>query len=105
MQTTTATRHPTAAEIIQSQIGGLAFRMLGAHSFTTDAKGFSLRFAIKGSRKVNTVIVTLDGSDTYTIEFWKIAPRTCKRVSAASNVYCDSLRTVIETHTGLYTSL
>lgn len=93
------------ADIIQTQIGQAAFTMLGAHSFTTDARGRSLRFQVRGSRKINTIVVTLDRTDTYTIEFWKNTPRTCDMVACVADIYADALRRTIETHTGLATSL
>lgn len=99
------TKTPTPAEITLDQLGPRACAMLGAHAFTVSADGRELRFQIRGSRKVNTIVITLDASDTYTVAFWKIAPRTCKKVSEVSVVYADALRSVIETYTGLYTSL
>lgn len=95
----------SVADTIRDQIGQRAFVMLGAHTLTTDSRGRSLRFQIKGSRKVNTVVVTLESDDTYTMEFWKITPRMASMVACVAQVYADSLRPMIETHTGLYTSL
>jgi len=95
----------SVAETIRAQIGSRAFMMLGAHSLTTDSRGRTLRFGIKGSRRVNTVVVTLEADDTYTMEFWKITPRMASMVACVAQVYVDCLRPMIETHTGLYTSI
>ncbi len=95
----------TIATTILSQIGNKAIAMMGAKDFGDTGSG--LRFKVRGSRKVNLVIVTLDPNDTYTVEFKKYSPRTfkCKDVSDFSGVYADNLHAILEAGTGLYTSL
>lgn len=72
---------------------------------TTDSRSLSLRFNVRGSRKCTAVVVKLEPSDTYTVEFWKITARTCVKTAEASDVYCDALLGVITQHTGLYTRI
>lgn len=87
------------AKTIAAQIGNMAFRMLGAKDLLSTEN--SLQFAIRGSRTANMIRVQLDPSDTYTVEFYK----GVRKVKSVSGVYCDSLREVLQAHTGLYTSL
>lgn len=101
------------ANTIKDQIGCKALFLLGASQIVARENG--LQFAIRGSRKVNKVVVVLDPSDTYTVEFWKMTKMTFTKkgelkggpvlVSSHENVYVDSLHTLIESETGLYTSL
>lgn len=99
------------ARTIQQQLGNRALFMLGAHSLLDCGDGLSFRF--KGSRrvderKVNYCKITLDPTDTYTVEFWKLGRAVTtdpKLVSKTAGIYCDQLHTLIETETGLYTSL
>ena len=58
------------AQTIQSQLGNGCFFMLGASNLVAHDDGLSFRF--KGCRKANYCKVTLDASDTYTMEFLKI---------------------------------
>lgn len=99
------TTHEVANEIA-NQIGNRAFAMMGAKNLVGGAD--SLLFAIKGSRKWNKIRVTLDPSDTYTVEFFKLggAPMfDVKDQKSVSFVYNDQLRAVIEGETGLLLSL
>lgn len=94
----------TAAEIIRDQLGGGALMMLGAKDILGSEN--ALQFAIRGSRKVSKIRITLDPSDTYTVEFFKKNGRfDYATVATVEGVYVDSLHAVIETNTGLYTSL
>ena len=95
----------TCAKIIAEQIGKQALFMLGAKDLVGDRK--SLAFRIRGCRRINKIRITLDPSDTYTVEFFKIIRRgfTCERVKWIDGVYNDMLCEVIENATGLRTSL
>jgi hypothetical protein len=95
------------ARTIQSQLGILALRMLGAKDYMAVENG--LQLTIRGSRKVNRIQVILDhGSDTYMVKFLKVImgknPR-CNTVSEHKGIYVDMLHDLIEKETGLYTSL
>jgi hypothetical protein len=94
----------TVANTILDQIGRRALIMIGAKTPVGDEK--SVRFKIgRNEKSVTHVVVTLDPSDTYTLSFLRARGVTAKEVSNASFVYADQLRSVIEKHTGLYTSL
>jgi hypothetical protein len=97
------THTTTAATIIRNQIGYRALTMLGAHTLLAGKTYF--QFHIRGSRKVNTIRIDLDPGDTYTVRFFRYRGIKVINVASVSDVYSDSLRTVIERHTGLYTSL
>lgn len=97
-------------QTIADQIGGRAFMMLGAKDLVATENG--LRFAIgKNERGVNRVVVELDADDTYTVKFWNVSTSRktyetkIKEISEVSMVYVDSLRRVIESGTGMYTSI
>jgi len=94
----------TVANTILDQIGRRALVMIGAKQMVGDEKSVHFRIG-KNARSVTHVVVTLDPSDTYSLTFLRARGVTVKEVSSASFVYNDQLRTVIEHHTGLYTSL
>lgn len=88
------------ARTILEQLGGNRFLvMTGAHSLAAGAAALS--FKLK-TPKIKSVRVTLNASDTYTMEFFS---RTCRVVSSFSDVYCDRLQAIFTQETGLYTSL
>jgi len=104
-QTITREEARETAETIRQQIGGKALYMLGAKNFSFDADG-SLSFRIRGSKKVNYIKVTLDrGMDLYNMELGKIWGYNYKVVAEETGLYFDMLCTMIEKHSGLYTSL
>lgn len=97
------------AQTILEQLGGNRFAvMTGAKHFLAD--GNSLKFKLPGGsgfckNGINYVVVTLEPSDTYAVEFYKIRSLKMKLVSKVDNVYCDQLQDVFTGATGLYTSL
>lgn len=102
------TSHEVALTI-QRQIGKRAFFMMGAKDLMS-TENRSLRFKIgRNAKSVSHIEVTLDPRDLYTVRF------TRQRMSGGSlkvtvvaevcDVFCDSLHTVFEEHTGLRTSL
>ena len=111
----TTTTDMTIANTILSQIGGKALCMLGAKDKIGSADG--VQFKIRGSRKANVVRITLTPADTYAVEIIKYAPirfnsrtgnvtgGTSTTVAEFGDVYAEQLCTVIESATGLYTSL
>lgn len=104
MTTTTKQNELEVANTIAAQIGGRAFFMMGTRYKTGDDK--SLMFDIRGSRKANKIKITLDFvTDTYTVEFFKVRGLNVSNVKTVSFVYADSLKTVIESNTGLLLSL
>jgi hypothetical protein len=89
----------TVSQNIAAQIGNCAFTMMGTRNKISN--GNSLIFDIRGSKKVNKIVITLEPSDTYKIDFYK----GIKLVYSTDNIYNDQLKEVIERHTGLYLSL
>ena len=95
---------------IKEQIGHRAFFMLGAKDLTAYESGLGFKVG-RNAKSVNHVVVTLEPDDTYTVK----AERVCvsrktftvsrKVLGEVSDVYVDSLHTVIESLTGMYTSL
>lgn len=91
------------AETIRSQLGHKALYMLGAKTFGTN--GNDLCFRIRGSKAVNYIKITLTSADLYDMEFGKIWGHKYKVVETHKGVYADMMHGLIETETGLYTSL
>ncbi len=107
-----ATEAKRIAQTIGAQLGGLGrvAAMIGAYGFTHDAKGaLSFRFKAKSikvnGKSPNYIKISLDPSDTYTVEFGRIHGLTYTVVQTDEGVYCDQLRPLIEQTTGLYLSL
>ncbi len=107
---------PYQIEQMIEQLGGpIIFRMAFAGSAyeTPDAldRGkYSLTLKVDGSlsrsRGVPThVKVTLEPSDTYTVETYKIRGAKSTLLDARADVYCDTLQDTVEKMTGLALSL
>lgn len=98
----------TVANTILEQLGGNRFRvMTGAKNFIGDTKSLTFRLPGNGFCKdgINCVRVTLNPSDTYTIEFLKIRGMKVATVKTMSDVYSDRLRPLVAETTGLALSL
>ena len=105
MSTATANE---VAETIRLQIGSRAFFMLGTKMIVrhADRLVFSIGTGAKcNGRKVNRCTVILDADDTYTVEVGNLAGLNYKAIGETSGVYVDSLHRVIESLTGMRTSL
>jgi hypothetical protein len=90
---------------ISRQIGNRAMTMIGASNLLGDTN--SLQFKIgKNSKKVTHVRVTLDASDTYTVEFIRVGRGfSVATLATVGMVYADHLRAIIQEHTGMYVNL
>lgn len=94
------------ATTILAQLGGRrACAMIGAKSLVSDGPALIVKFKARAKEGINAFKVTLDPCDTYTVEFWAQRGLNVRKVASCSDVYADSLRTVIEAETGLYLSL
>jgi len=107
-----ATEAQQIAQTIGAQLGGLGrvAAMIGAHSFMVHKEGaLSFRFKAKAikvnGKSPNYIKITLDPSDTYTVEFGRIHGFDYTAVQTDEGVYCDQLRPLVETTTGLYLSM
>ncbi len=109
--------HMRIAETIVSQLGGNRFvAMTGAKHFMGLPADASLQsmggvhfklprgLAVNG---INCVRITLNASDTYTVEALKISAKSYSvtEVAKAEMVYCDMLEEVFTDMTGLVTRL
>jgi hypothetical protein len=92
------------ANTIKAQLGHKALFMIGAKDLTGSANALSFRIG-RNCKSVNAIKITLEPSDTYTVEFLYVTKRGIKVRAKCEDVYCDSLHATIESHTGLYTSL
>lgn len=96
------------ARTILAQLGANRFiAMTGAKMFVagTSYLMFKLpaRFAKHG---INCVRITLDPSDTYTVEWMNVRGMKCSNpVETSTGVYADSLRSLFASVTGLAVSL
>lgn len=90
------------ANTILTQLGGRsALAMLGAGHILTDKDRVHIHIG-SNPNKVSILVIRLDPSDTYTVQFWRGKGIHCKMMSEVSDVYRDSLRRVVETGTGFY---
>lgn len=94
------TTNQEVAKTIASQIGNLAFNMIGAANLACGEMngGPALSFKIKASRTHKYCTVTLKGDDTYTVKFQSVNGNT---VSEHEGIYADMLTNVIGQETGL----
>lgn len=103
----------TVANEIKRQLGGRRFEvMTGARDFLGDKN--LLRFSLPRAKDgINKIEVRLDPSDTYTVTAWRVEQPTARNgyqykaheKAQVSDVYCDSLRDVFTSITGLAVSL
>jgi hypothetical protein len=92
------------ATTIAAQIGNRAFAMMGAKNLLASERALQFKIG-RNAKGVTHVTVTLDPTDTYTVKFDRVRKYVAKPVAEVEGVYVDSLRSVIESNTGLYLSL
>ena len=95
-----------AREILR-QLGGNKFiAMTGAKHFVKDDAKKMISFKIgSNSMNINYVRITLNGMDTYDMEFLRVRAGKITIVSKDKGVYNDQLQSVFTEHTGLNTHL
>ena len=97
----------TIAQTILNQLGGRRFiAMTGAKTFTASQN--SLQFALPSyfaKNGINRVRVTLQPSDTYRVQFFKIRAVKVDTISEFDGIYADTLPKLFTEQTGLQTSL
>ena len=96
----------SVAEIILQQMGGSRrlSLMVGATNFLSHEKEKAVSFRFKGNSKINYLKVTLNGRDTYDMEFGKVYGQKYTVVKKVEDVYNDSLKKIFEDTTKLYLS-
>lgn len=94
----------TVANTILAQLGGNKFiAMTGARYFTCDNNSLSFQFPNRSG--ANCCHITLNSMDTYDMYFKRIHGVKITPVRHWSMVYCDKLREIFTTQTGLCLSL
>lgn len=94
----------TVAIKIFRQLGQKARAMLGAKNFSCSAN--KLTFRIGGNcKKVNCITIELNALDLYDVQFIKIRGGNMTVLAECNNVYADMMHSIIETETGMQTSL
>lgn len=96
-----------SAHTILETLGNNRFiAMTGAKSFVGDSKSLQFRLPANFAKNgINHVTITLDPSDTYSVRFGKLRGLNFKSISEYSGIYCDGLRPLFTSVTGLDTSL
>lgn len=95
----------TTANMILETLGGNKFlAMTGAKNLVCGEN--MLMFAIpKNQSRGNKMRITMDATDTYTVEVFKIRGCECAKLAEREMVYAESLRNVFTTLTGMETAL
>lgn len=96
------------AEIIGQQLGGLGRLkvMIGAKDFLYSSEDTYLSFKfMKGNQGINYCNIRLNGSDLYELTFGKIRGHNYTVIKTYDDIYCDQLKSIFESTTGLYLSL
>jgi hypothetical protein len=97
----------TVANTILSQMGGTGrlSMMIGAHTYTGSVNSVTFKFKARAKNGSNCLRVTLDPSDTYTVEFLSLRSMNVKVKETLSDIYAEDLRRIFQEKTGLYLSL
>lgn len=95
------------AQDILSQLGGRQFlAMTGSKNLVYDHDSLTMKL-VPNRSKAKYLKITLNSMDTYDLVWFTCNRQTLERTTKRENsgVYCDMLRMVFETETGLYTKL
>lgn len=94
------------AHTILEQLGGGRFiAMTGARGFVGSDNSLSFTIGRGAKKSINRVRVTLDPSDTYTVEFYRVRGIECTQIAEYTGAFCDMLADVFTEITGLATRL
>ncbi len=92
------------AQIIAQQLGHKALYMIGAKNLIAGKDYLQMKLG-RNAGNWNKLKIGLNGLDLYDMTFYKIRKLAITHQKTLSNIYCDQLRDIIETETGLRTSL
>jgi hypothetical protein len=92
------------AQTIAKQLGRRALFMIGAKNLVAGEDRLGMKLGRNAGRWSHLSIV-LNGLDLYDFTFYKFYNCKVIREKTVPNVYCDMMHQVIETETGLATSL
>jgi len=95
------------AQTILDQMGGQRRLsvMIGATNFVSHPRGVSFSFPRPGSRKPNYLKITLEPSDTYTLEFGSRHGYNYKKLKTFDDIYAEQLGEIFSRTTGLHLRL
>lgn len=93
------------AQIIAQQIGHKALFMIGASKCLAGGKDYLMMKLGRNQKGWNKLKITLNGLDLYDMTFYRIRKLKVADEITVNNIYFDQLCDVIESHTGLRTSL
>ena len=93
------------ADIVLEQLGGRQTlnTMPGIKSLVASeaTETLTIKFNALGREGVNTIVIRLDPSDTYTLQFWKCRGLQTKLLMECSDVFAEDLIATCEEVTGL----
>lgn len=98
----------TVARTILDQLGGSMFiTMTGAKNLVDHGSALSFKLGRGAKNKATHCKITLDPTDTYTVEFMRYNGRSfeMKSMSSDSQIYCDTLRQAFTERTGFYCTM
>lgn len=101
-------RNVEIANTIIQQLGHSTARMglmIGAHTFTAGENNVTFKFKARAKNGSNCVRITLNPSDTYTVEFISLRGMSIKTKGSNEGMYAEDLKTLFERETGLYLSI
>ena len=92
------------AQTIAQQLGNKALFMIGAKNLMAGKDYLQMRLG-RNSGNWNALKIALNGLDLYDMTFYKLRKLTVTKEKTVDNIYCDQLCDIIESETGLRTSL
>jgi hypothetical protein len=92
------------AQTIAQQIGSKALFMIGAKNLVAGKNYLQMRIG-RNVSGWNVLKIVLNGLDLYNLTFYKIRKLDVSKEKTVDNIYCDQLCDIIESETGLRTSL
>jgi hypothetical protein len=92
------------AQIIAQQLGHKALFMIGAKNLVAGKDYLQMRLG-RNSGGWTALKIALNGLDLYDLTFYKIRKLKVTKEKTIDNIYCDQLRDIIETETGMVTNL
>lgn len=90
--------------IILEQMGGIGRlrAMIGAKDFVLIENGVQFGWPSSGAGSANKVVIKLEPSDTYRVQFWWIRGAKMKLIREVEDIYAEQLVPLFERETGLY---
>jgi hypothetical protein len=99
----TAGQNEINKELAQ-QLGHRTLAMLGVKQLVSTPRGLTMKIG-RNSKNINTINIELNVMDTYEIKFMRVSVRGVNLVSEFSDVHAEQMLEIIESETGLATSL